>query len=297
MGIWLSVALVTLCAICWDVGVVLQKRASDEAPTLELKRGLWASVKALLISPYWLGGFAFSAIGWLFFSYALTFTPISLARALQGTGLVLLALFSIVFLKHRPTPREWMGVAIVTAGVLAVGLSEGGTETTHSTLRPVGLATTSLGLLGLGAVAYQVRARLGRGLSWLVVFSMLSGMLAGLGDVFTKGLVMELDHGTLMGALARFVPFLVAVYLPGILFLSAAYQHGSAIVVVGISDFTARVTTIAAGVVGMGESFPSQSPYFELRLVGLAVVLWGTVLLARFSGDARPTAVRSPRGA
>lgn len=80
----------------------------------------------------WSNPFALSAHTWLFLSLSALATGASWIcyfRALQigdaskvapvdKSSLVLVAIFSVVFLGERPSMREWLGIALVACGVL-----------------------------------------------------------------------------------------------------------------------------------------------------------------------------------
>ena len=285
MSIWLAIVLITLCALCWDVGVVLQKQAADRLPPLTLGHGLPAALKAFVFSGRWMGGLMISGLGWGLFAYALNDTPISLARAIQGSGFVILAVFSIVFLDHRLRAWEWLGVIIVTAGIVAVGLSEPPAEATVSVLIPARLILALAAACALCLLVYSGRKLFNLGFDWVVVFSIVAGVLLGSGDVLTKALLLLADRGEYAAAFGLTGPALVGFYLTGFFLLSRGYQHGRAILVTGVSDFCARLITIVLGVWAMGENFPPEALYRDLRLGGLVAILFGTVLLARFSGE------------
>src|SRR5512139_1816509 len=116
MSIWICIGMIAACAVCWDVGVVWQKQAADHLPRLQVGHQLLATLRAFLTSRKWIGGLVLSAAGWGLFAFALSFTPVSLARSIQGSGFVLLAVFSILFLDHRLSVLEWTGVLVVTLG-------------------------------------------------------------------------------------------------------------------------------------------------------------------------------------
>ena len=136
MSIWICVLLITVCAVCWDVGVVWQKQAADTLPKIEMGRKLFKIIKAFVSSRKWIGGLIISGLGWGLFAFALNYTPVSLARSIQGSGFVILAFFSIFFLHHRLKAWEWMGVIIVTAGIIALGFSEPIENETASVMIP-----------------------------------------------------------------------------------------------------------------------------------------------------------------
>ena len=285
MSIWIAILLITLCAVCWDVGVVWQKQAADELPRIEQGAGIMPTLKAFVFSKKWMGGLLISGLGWGLFAYALNSTPISLARAIQGSGFVILAFFSIFFLDHRLKAWEWMGVIVVTAGIVALGLSESGENQTQSIIIPARLVP-AIGLCcGLCLLIYGARKLLNFGLGWVGVFSVFAGVLLGLGDVLTKAVLLMVGEKSYAVAFGMIGPALVVFYLTGFFLLSRGYQHGRAILVTAVSDFCARLVTIFLGVYAMSEVFPAEALARELRIGGLVAILGGTLLLARFSGE------------
>ncbi len=285
MSIWVCIVLITLCAICWDIGVVLQKKGSDALPRVAWGRELPRTIIAFFKHRLWLGGLVISAAGWGLFAYALNYTPISLARTIQGSGFVILAVFSILFLNHRLTVMEWAGVFIITAGIVALGLSEPPEERTTSTI----LAYPFL-FLGGSSVAflfilYGLKKAFNLGFDWVVIFSIAAGVTLGMGDVFTKTVMTAAGNKSFVAAFGLFAPLLIVFYLTGQMLLSRSYQHGRAILVTAVSDFFARVVSILFGVYALGEAFP-QSPLLKgLRIAGLASILIGATFMARYSSE------------
>jgi len=285
MNIWTAILLITLCAICWDVGVVLQKQAADKLPRITLGKDTPQILWAFLSNWKWLSGLAISGGGWGIFAYALNYTPISLARSIQGSGFVILAFFSVFFLNHRLKPGEWLAVAIVTLGIIALGLSEPAESKTVSTVFPLRLALAAgTGCLGCFMV-YGARQFFKLGFSSVVVFSIFAGTFLGTGDVFTKAVMVLAGKKSYLAAFAVAGPALVVFYLTGNFLLSRGYQHGRAILVTAVSDFCSRLVTIFYGVFAMGEYFPQDPTYRALRVGGLAGILFGTIFLSRFSGE------------
>lgn len=285
MSIWDAIILITLCAVCWDIGVVLQKKAADKLPKITLGKETPKILWKFLSNPEWLSGMVISGAGWGLFVYALNFTPISLARSIQGSGFVILALFSIIFLNHKLKAWEWTGVIIVCFGIVALGLSEPSQSQTTNDLFPLRLLIALATGCVLCSLAYGLRELFSAGFSWVVVFSIFAGTFLGSGDVLTKSLLVEKDAGAWLIAFGLIGPGLVIFYLAGNFLLSRAYQHGRAILVTAVSDFCSRLVTIFYGVFALGEFFPQQTLYRGLRFAGLAAILCGTVLLSRFSGE------------
>ena len=265
--------------------MVWQKQAADTLPKIEMGRKLFKIIKAFVSSRKWIGGLIISGLGWGLFAFALNYTPVSLARSIQGSGFVILAFFSIFFLHHRLKAWEWMGVIIVTAGIVALGLSEPIENQTAGVMIP-SLLVPAVGVaIAVCFVIYAARSIFGFGFNWLIVFSIFAGVLLGLGDILTKAIMVSINEKAYIIALGFIAPFMILFYLVGFFVLSRGYQQGRAILVTAVSDFCARLVTIFLGVFAMREVFPEELFYRDLRLGGLAAVLLGTILLARFSGE------------
>ena len=62
-------------------------------------------------------------LGWLLWLHALNLAPASVISPVRGSTLLFAFLYSVLFLKERPTTRALAGIALVAAGVLLVSLS------------------------------------------------------------------------------------------------------------------------------------------------------------------------------
>ena len=280
--VWLSILLVGACAVCWDLGVVLQKRAADSLPPLVPGKGLGATLWRFARSPGWMGGGLVSAAGYVLFATALTFTPVSVARSVQGLGFVVLAVMSIFFLNHRLTAREWAGVLGVTAGVVLLGLSEPREQVEATAIDLSQLAVGVAVTLALCGLVVLLRKLAPQRVSGTVAVGLGAGALLGLGDVLTRALILELPRSSAV-AFGVIGPSLVATYLTGFFMLSRAYQHGRALVVTGVSDLAARLVAVFMGVLAMDEALPADPVLRAARVAGFAAILVCTGLLAHFS--------------
>ena len=66
-----------------------------------------------------LSGLATGA-SWVCYFRALKIGDASKVAPVDKLSLVLVAIFAVVFLGERPAPREWVGIAMVAAGVLVL---------------------------------------------------------------------------------------------------------------------------------------------------------------------------------
>ena len=285
MRIWAALILTTLCALLWDAGIVLQKLAVDRLPRIRLGRGLAAALTSLLGSARWMAGLASSAIGWGLFAFALSFTPVSLARSIQGSGFVVLAVLSLLVLRHRLTAREWTGVLLVSLGVAALGIANGSPTAVPVEVSLGRLVPALAACLVVCAAAYAVPGVLRLGLPRVIAFSIMAGILLGLGDVATKALILVLQQQGFALPAAAAGACLVVFYVSGFLVLSRAYQHGRAILVTAVSDLCTRVVAILLGISALGETLAADPRLRVLAVVGYGGIILGVVLLSRFSGE------------
>jgi transporter family protein len=59
---------------------------------------------------------------WVCYFRALKLGPASKVAPIDKLSVVLVALFAVLLLGERPTPRDWLGIALVAAGVAVLGL-------------------------------------------------------------------------------------------------------------------------------------------------------------------------------
>ncbi|MEE8594167.1 MAG: DMT family transporter [Candidatus Bipolaricaulota bacterium] len=62
-------------------------------------------------------------LGWLLWLHALNMAPASVISPVRGSTLLFAFIYSVLFLKERPTTRAFIGIALVATGVLFVSLS------------------------------------------------------------------------------------------------------------------------------------------------------------------------------
>jgi drug/metabolite transporter (DMT)-like permease len=286
--------------ILWYVGAVLQKRAVQSLPPGKPR------VADLARSAGWMAGLAVTGIGWGLYMLGLERVPVSVARAITAGGYAVLALFSTLFLKTPLTLKEWLAVAGVTAGIVMLGLGDPaqGAAAGAGAAAPAVVAATAatamprigplalgvgcvLGLVAALALASRLARRSPRSpLAPVIVFAGFSGLLSSVGDLFAK--VLLAVPGMPAGAPTRFLvggaaaAGLALFYLIGFYMLSRAYQVGTVVAGVVISDLFARAGAIFLGAVVLSEPLVGLGAAGLLRVAGFLIVLGCSLLLGRF---------------
>jgi mannose/fructose/N-acetylgalactosamine-specific phosphotransferase system component IID len=110
-------------------------------------------------------------------------------------------------------------------------------------------------------------------------------VLSAVGDLLTKVLLIAAHAGRYLTAFLVYAPLIIVFYLTSFFSLSRAYQHGSAVTAVIISDLAVRVTSACLGMYILGELFPAAPALRLFRIFGFLIVLVGSSLLGRFSGE------------
>jgi transporter family protein len=91
---------------------------------LVMATGKWSNPLAL--PPKTLGFLLLSALAtgasWVCYFRALQMGDAALVASVDKASLLLVAIFAVTFLGERPGLRDWLGIALVSAGVLVLGL-------------------------------------------------------------------------------------------------------------------------------------------------------------------------------
>lgn len=88
--------------------------------------GKWTN--PLLLSPKTLLFLTLSALAtgasWVCYFRALQLGPASLVAPVDKSSVVLVAIFAFAFLGERPSPKEWLGLALISTGVLVLAIKK-----------------------------------------------------------------------------------------------------------------------------------------------------------------------------
>lgn len=130
----LSACFAALTAVLAKVGV---QRVDSDMATWIRACVIWLSLTAFILAANkWTSPATISARTWLFLvlsglaaaaSWVCYFRALQVGEASQvapidKASLLLVVLFAYVFLGERPSPREWIGIILIGAGVLLLGL-------------------------------------------------------------------------------------------------------------------------------------------------------------------------------
>ncbi|MFI0433295.1 MAG: hypothetical protein ACH36H_09140, partial [Candidatus Nanopelagicales bacterium] len=229
-------------------------------------------VRLLRSGPY-LVGLGLDAGGFALTVVALQTLPLFVVEAFTAGALAVTAVAAAVWLKLPLSRGEWAGVAAVTLGLVAVGLSAG--EDQKSKLEAwehwLPLAA-SLVLILLTFLAARMKGR------WSVTaLGALAGFGFGMVGVGTRALDQPL---TFTGVLTDPSAYgIVVAGVVSILALATALQRGSVTQTTAAMVVAETIIPSAIGLIWLGDRI---RPGFEVvALVGMLVAIAGSVALSR----------------
>jgi drug/metabolite transporter (DMT)-like permease len=282
-----GIPLALLATTAYNVGLILEKRALGQMPSLDIRR-LPQVIVALLTSRAWLAGFALMLTGLACQTIVLTFEPVSVVQPVLASGIVLVLVLSRLVLRERLRGAEtWCVVAIVVC-VILLALSATSAEASHdaSPGSMVAVMIPSV-LVGLMVAAGSLRAR-DRGAA-------VTGVWAGLGTGLLYG-VAALTIKALSGILVRHQPAagiaisvvsspylyaLAGCLAVAMLLFQVALQAGRASIVVPVSGITGSVYFIITGTWLFHEHLPASPARIGLRLAGIVLAALVLIVLSR----------------
>jgi drug/metabolite transporter (DMT)-like permease len=268
-------------AISYGLATVLQSvGAKSTTSGAGLDPGLM--VRLLRSLPY-LIGLALDGAGFLLTVVALRSLPLFVVEAFTAGALAVTAVAAAAWLKIPLSRGEWLGVAAVVAGLVALGLSAGeGDDITLSAMQkwlPLGVGIALLLLTFLGA---KVPGRLG-----VTVLGALAGFGFGLVGIATRTLA---DPISLTGLLTD--PSAYGIVVAGgvaLLALATALQRGAVTQATAAMVVAETVIPSGIGLLFLGDRI--RPGYEVIAIVGLLLAIGGAIALSRLGeipeGDAQ----------
>ncbi|WP_169946725.1 DMT family transporter [Microbispora sp. H11081] len=274
----IAVVLAVLAAAANAVASVLQRRAARAAPADEAFRPglIWDLVRR----PAWLGGIAALIAGFLLQAAALTSGGLALVQPLLVAELPFTMLLVGWMFRARVTARTWLAVGALTAGLAVFLVAASPTPGRRIPGLPAWVisAGATAGVVAGCVAAAVVVGGLAR--------AVLLGVAAGLGFAYTavlmKRTVEELPGGVWALAGSWSLWAMVAAGLCSLFLLQNALQSGPLVAVQPALTVTDPVASTAYGVAMFGEDIRT-GPWVLPELTGMALILYGSVLLSRYA--------------
>jgi drug/metabolite transporter (DMT)-like permease len=283
MPVWTAILIAVAATSLMNFGLALQKKGAAALPKIGVEQGRRV-FRAFLSSRVWLLGTALMTGGWGLYLVATAFAPISIVQPTLGVGLVVLALFSVFYLRERIGALEWVAFAAMLSGMILLGLSavDEGRSPLPEWPPLLGVSASVLGLSGIACVLGKRGALAGIRTDSLL--GMVSGLFIGLAALYTKALFTFLGQGHGLIGYGVCLPVVIAANVIGLGVMQSGFQRGKALVVVSLEAVINKVVAIVGGMIALAELLPEEPAKSKMRLAAFALVLFGTAALARFGG-------------
>jgi drug/metabolite transporter (DMT)-like permease len=241
---WIGLVLAFASALVTNTAYSFEHDAAAALPPLSPRRP-FRSVQMLIDDRPWLKAFGTETAGWLMYVAALRLAPLALVQSVTASGVAVLAFVTARGHPSRLARREQMAVVLALIGLVLLGLSIAGAETTQHRPPVIGVIIW-LAACGAGA-AFLIAIPLdfGRAAS----LGLATGLLFSIGDISAK----LIGYG---GAWLIALVTLIIGYGIGTSVLQSAYQKGDALTAAGTATMVTNAVPIVAGFVLFGETLP-----------------------------------------
>jgi hypothetical protein len=262
----LGVTAVLGAAISNNAGLIVEKRALDRLPPLDLRSPLRMAT-TLIARPMWALGFTLLLFGAGLYTYGLALLPLSVAQPLFVVGLALVLVVAAVVLAEPLRSAERWGLAVVAVAFVLLALSfDSRTDKAGVQQHAVMWGVVVVGFT-VGSLLVFVAARSG------VVYGIAVGLMNAVGGMSAKATAAYLvRHGSAAGLLGYVGVFGAA----GALMLGMtqiALQRSRAAAFLPAQVVAGNVAVTAAGTPVFGEHLPDTPVQLVLRLAGFVVAL------------------------
>lgn len=271
VSVELGLLLALLTAFGSAAGFLYKFRGAREAPAVDLRRPLHSSVE-LFRSPLYTLGIVIALGSWGLHVGALTLAPISLVQSVIAGGLMLLTVVANRLFGIQVTRREWIGVALMAAGLAFLAATlDGDATSAHSRYDPSTLAVF-LVVVGAGGLALAAGSRRASALA------VSAGLLWAASDTSIKALSSHLG-GLGAGVLIHPLAFVILIAsLLGLLISARSLQLGEAVPVIALTSVAANLTTIASGPIVFSEPLPAGHLELAVRMLAFGLVIVAAAL-------------------
>lgn len=283
----MAIAFAALAAFTNALTSVLQRMGVETAPESSALRAslIGHAVKQRI----WLIGFGFSLVQFGFVATALKHGQLSTVQPVLTTELLFLLLILAVWFRYRLGAREWLGAALVVAGLGGFFLAA---RPHGGQLLPSDSQWVVATLAVAAAVACGIMAGL-RGPRWwrAAALGAATAVTASYTSALTKAITGYLDHGW-SAVFSHFEPYMLAVVGVGTVFLLQSALHAGPITASRTTLVTFNpLVSIVLGISLFGDVLRGGVAWIGLELLALAVLVAGVVVLTR-----SPLVAGSPGG-
>ena len=277
MTLQLGILLAFLCAVATNLGFLYKHRGACAAPKVDIRHPL-RSARQLFASKWFTIGMLVATGAWVFHVAAMALAPMSLVQVVLAGGLVLLAVMADRLFGFDVGGRQWLGLALIAAGLVILAITSPATHGSHSSYSLVAMTAFDGGFLGLGALLIAGPRAGAPAEHHGVMLGAAAGLLFGASDVSIKALTGLVGmHG--IGALVS--PWMVVVLIASVAAFYASargLQDGEAVEVIAVTGAAATISNVAGGILVFGDPLPSDAFGIVLQAIAFIMVIAASAL-------------------
>jgi drug/metabolite transporter (DMT)-like permease len=273
----LGLILALASAVGTNVAFLFKHRGAVLAPPIRVRHPVRSAV-GLFRSRWFAVGWVVAIVAWVLHVGALSLAPLSIVQAVLSGGLVFLAVFAERYFGFHLGRRQWVGVTITAAGLVVIGLTGGGGNTSERASLAALIAVEGA-IFALGAALVRISTRrlvLHRAEGLLL--GAAAGALFGVSDVAIK-YITNATPGPLGGVVSPWT--LTAIVAAVIAFYASArsLQIGDGLEVIALTSVAANLAAILGGIVVFHEPIGSGALATSARFLAFCLVIAGAALM------------------
>ncbi|MGE5292855.1 MAG: DMT family transporter [Micromonosporaceae bacterium] len=293
-----GIPLALLATTAYNSGLILEKRALEQLPAIDMRRTL-SLVRTVLMAPQWLAGFSLMLCGLAFQVIVFTFEPVTVVQPVIACGVVVVLLLSRLVLREHLGSGEFGCVAVMGVSVILLGLSTGGPATGsghHAStfaMAVTAIPSCALGLL-IAASALRAASRKHRAPVIGMSYGIGAGLLYGVAALAIKAMsgILTSHHSIVSAAIAfassPYLYVMAGCSAAGLLLFQTALQRCRAAIVVPVSNIAGSVYFMVAGTWLFHEHLPAEPSKLVFRLTGILAACSVLFLLPRQTAAPKP---------
>jgi drug/metabolite transporter (DMT)-like permease len=273
----LGLILALASALATNVAFLFKHRGAVLAPPIRVRHPL-RSAADLFGSRWFALGWMVAIFAWGLHVGALSLAPLSIVQAVLSGGLVFLAVLAERYFGFQLGRRQWVGVTITAAGLVVIGLTGAGANTSERASLAALIAVEGA-IFALGAALVRISTRrlvLHRAEGLLL--GAAAGALFGVSDVAIKYLT-KTPPGPLLGAVS---PWTLTAIIAGVVAFYASarsLQLGEGVEVIALTSVAANLAAIIGGILVFHEPIASGTVATTARFLAFCLVIAGAALM------------------
>ena len=242
------------------------------------------SGRALFRSRWFAIGMGVAVFAWLLHVAAMAFAPLSIVQVVLAGGVVLIGLMGQRVFGFPVGRRQWLGLALTAAGLVAFALTVPAVHGAHATFSPAAMIGFEAGLCAIGALLI-VGPRAGAPSQHHgTMLGAASGILFGVSDVSIKALTGIVGAHGVLGLVSPWLGLTLVASVVAFFASAKSFQDGDAVPVIAITSATANISAIAGGILVFGDPMPGGALGIVAQSLGVVAIMLAAALMPSLGG-------------